>query len=105
MSAKLKFPVETTFINAFVKDEGYGLSWTVRAGDQMRSCGVNLVDVNQVLRTGVVYESDFSEEQGGLWSVFGRTTENLGLNVVVTVRSTEYKVKVVFLEKAAGRRK
>lgn len=105
MSARLKFPVETTYINAFVQDEGYGLSWTVRAGEQMTACGVDLVDVTQVLRTGRVYDSDFLDREGGLWSVFGRTTENVALNVTVVVVSSEYRVRVEFIEKATGRRK
>lgn len=105
MSASVKFEVETTYINTFVQDGGYGLSWTVRAGEQMRACGVDLVDVNQVLRSGRVFESDYVDGVGGLWSVFGKTTENLGLNVSVTVVSSEYRVKVVFVEKAAGKQK
>lgn len=105
MAAQFKFPVETTFINAFVQNEGYGLAWTVRAQEQMRSCGADLVDVNQVLSSGEVYASDFSEDHGGIWSIYGRTTENLGLNIGVVVRSTEYRVTVTFVEKVTGRRK
>ncbi|MRI57714.1 hypothetical protein D8770_28015 [Methylobacterium sp. DB1607] len=105
MAAKLKFPVETTYINTFVQNEAYGLSWTVKAAEQMRACDVDLVDVNQVLSTGRVYDSEFAESVGGLWSIYGRTTENVGLNVGVTVRSTEYKVTVFSVEKVTGKRK
>ncbi|SEP39619.1 hypothetical protein SAMN04487843_11531 [Methylobacterium sp. ap11] len=65
----------------------------------MRSAGVDLTDVNYVLRTGHVYHSDFRDEGGGLWDVRGKTTENVGLNVSLTVVSSEYRVRIIGVEK------
>ncbi|WP_143074664.1 hypothetical protein [Methylobacterium sp. ap11] len=46
-----------------------------------------------------MYHSDFRDEGGGLWDVRGKTTENVGLNVSLTVVSSEYRVRIIGVEK------
>lgn len=94
MGAKLKHPVETTFINEWVETGAYDLIVNLTVAGQMRRLKVDLLDVNHVLRTGIVVRSDMQEAKG-LWSVRGDTVEEVTLEIRIAVVSSECEVELL----------
>jgi hypothetical protein len=101
MALPIKHSVETTWINSWV-EAGYTIHVSSSASFQMKVSEVDLADINYVLRTGRVVESDVTECDGfirGLWNVDGKTVDDDFLRVTVSVDSTEYDVELIEIVK------
>jgi hypothetical protein len=60
----------------------------------MRRINVDLVDVNHVLRTGIVVESDMLDSKG-LWDVRGKTVDAATLEMKIAVIAAECEVELL----------
>jgi hypothetical protein len=94
MAAQRKHAVETNFINAWVETGVYNVVINMNVAAQMRRLHVDLLDVNFVLRTGVVVRSDMIESRG-LWDVRGKTVDGAALEIKIAVISSVYEVEVL----------
>ena len=94
MTVQLKHAVETTYINSWVKSGSYSLVVNVAVADQMRRLQIDLVDVNYVLRTGIVVNSDMLKSRG-LWDVRGKTIDGATLEIKIAVVSAECEVELL----------
>ena len=94
MSAQLKHEVETTFINEWVESGAYSLVVSTTVAEQMRRLRIDLVDVNYVLRTGIVVQSDMIETKG-LWDVRGKTVDSATIEMKIAVVSSECEVELL----------
>jgi uncharacterized DUF497 family protein len=104
LAARLKHQIETTYINEFMRDHAYGVGWTGKVDGDMARAKVDLADVNQVLRAGQVGRSDMTASGEGLWWVYGKTVDQLTLEVTVTVVAQEYRVTIIGVRKQSRRR-
>jgi hypothetical protein len=68
----------------------------------MRRICIDLVDVNFVLRTGLVVRSDMLEFRG-LWDVRGKTVDGVMLEIKTAVVSSEYEVELLRIMKVQRR--
>lgn len=91
--AAVKHDIETTYINVWA-ETGFSLivrSETVRQMDQM---SIDLVDINHVLKTGLVTHSDMFDSRG-LWTVRGTTVDDICVELKIAVESSRYEVEVL----------
>lgn len=101
MALPIKHQAETTWINSWV-EAGYTVHVSSIASFEMSTSGVNLADINYILRTGRVVESDMVEASSsvrGLWDVEGRTVDDDLLRVTVSVDLTHYDVELIEIVK------
>ena len=94
LAAVLKYTIETNFINSWVETGVYNLVVNTTVAEQLRRLRVDLVDVNHVLRTGLVVRSDMIESKG-LWDVRGPTVDGVLLEIKIAVVSSEYEVELL----------
>lgn len=102
MAAQRKHELETTFINAWVETGVYSLVVNMTVAASMRRQQIDLIDVNHVLRTGLVVRSDMLESRG-LWDVSGRTVDGVRLELKIAVVSAEYEVELLRILKVQRR--
>jgi hypothetical protein len=96
--AALKHEIETAFINLWVEEGLYELVVSARIGQTLRELKIDLMDVNHVLKTGNVVESDMLENRG-LWNVRGKTVDDVSLILTIAVISSEYEVELLRIVK------
>jgi hypothetical protein len=94
LAALPKYKLETTFINSWVETGAYSLVVTILMAATLRRLGVDLVDVNYVLRTGLVVRSDMDESKG-LWDVRGKTVDDVMLEIRIAVISSVPEVELL----------
>ncbi|RFB78595.1 hypothetical protein [Methylovirgula sp. 4M-Z18] len=102
--AAARHDLETTYINEWVETGVYELVVNTTVSAQMRRQGIDLVDVNHVLRTGRVVRSDMIGRRG-LWDVLGTTVEDISVGIRVAVVSSEYEVELLQVVKVKRSRK
>lgn len=100
----IRHEVETTYINEWVEVGAYELVVNAKTADEMRRQSVDLVDINYVLRTGRVVQSDMLDARG-LWDVLGETIDGDLLNLQIAVVSSECEVELLRIIKLKRRRK
>lgn len=100
----VRHEVETTYINHWVECGVYELVVSAKIADEMRNQRVDLVDVNNALKTGTVVRSDMLESRG-LWDVVGVTVDDEGLDLQIAVVSSECEVELLRVMKVRRRRK
>lgn len=93
MVSPAAFQTETVFINDWV-ETGNSLTVHAAADAQLTATGVDYCDINHVLRTGRVVNSDM-RESNGLWIVQGETVDDDELFLTICVVSSESKVELV----------
>lgn len=103
MSA-VRHKIETTYINQWVECGAYELEVKTETADEMRRQGVDLVDINYVLRTGKVIASDMLESRGR-WDVTGGTIDGELLELQIAVDSSECEVELLRVLKIRRRRR
>jgi hypothetical protein len=69
------------------------------APDDLRRAGLSLIDVRNLLRTGVVTYEDKLDGPGGLWIVEGCDCDGMKLIAAIEVRSDSYQVKLRSIER------
>lgn len=94
MAALRQHEAETTFINAWAEVGTYDLVVNAAVSASMRRQKLDLLDVNNVLKTGRVVGSDMIGSRG-LWDVRGQTTEGVWLVVRIAVSSAEPEVELL----------
>jgi hypothetical protein len=100
----IKCEVETTYINQWVEMGAYELVVNVTTANEMRLQSVDLVDINYVLGTGRVVQSDMLDSRG-LWDVLGGTIDGDLLELQIAVVSSECEVELLRIMKLKRRRK
>lgn len=88
-----KHEVETTYINLWA-ETAYDLVVSSAMSHEMHRLGIDLVDVNYVLKTGSVVSSDMIDYRG-LWVVHGATLDGGRLKLVIAVVSSECEVELL----------
>ena len=94
--AVARHKVETTFINAWAVGGDFEIVLGVLVSQQMRDIGIALVDVNFILKTGSVIDSDMLGSRG-LWVVRGETLDGVWIDAEIAVRSTTGEVELLKL--------
>ncbi|MBZ9886410.1 hypothetical protein LB559_00425 [Mesorhizobium sp. BR1-1-3] len=92
--AAVRHDIETTYINEWVETGAYELVVNTTIAATMRRLKIDLVDVNHVLRTGKVVRSDMLDARG-LWDVRGITVDDITLEIMIAVVSSEYEVELL----------
>jgi hypothetical protein len=100
----IRHEVETTYINQWVEMGTYELVVNSTMAQEMRRQRVDLVDVNHVLKTGSVVESDMLDTRG-LWDVQGPTIDGDVLELKIAVVSSACEVELLRIIKLKRRRK
>jgi hypothetical protein len=100
----IRHEIETTYINEWVEMGAYELVVNVATAQEMRRQRVDLVDINYVLRTGTVVQSDMLDSRG-LWDVLGGTVDGDLLELQIAVVSSECEVELLRIVKMKRRRK
>jgi hypothetical protein len=100
--AAVKHEIETTYINLWVEAGVYELVVNRTISEALRRLKIDLTDVNYVLKTGAVVDSDMIESRG-LWCVRGDTIDELRLEITIAVISNEYEVEVLRIVKVRRR--
>jgi hypothetical protein len=96
--AAARHDLETTYINEWVETGAYELVINTTIAATMRRLKIDLVDVNHVLKTGMVVRSDMLDARG-LWDVRGATVDNVTLEIMIAVVSSEYEVELLRIVK------
>ncbi|MBG6211717.1 hypothetical protein IWQ49_006408 [Labrenzia sp. EL_126] len=91
--AAIKHEVETEFINLWAETD-YDLVVNATVSSSMRRQGLDLLDVNFVMKTGMVINSDMRDSRG-LWCVRGETVDDVELDLTVLVESSNYQVELL----------
>lgn len=90
--------LETTYINEWVETGAYELTVGTPAAAQLRRLGVDLLDVNFVLRTGRVVRSDMLDQRG-LWDVVGTNVDGILVEIQIAVVSATCEVELLRIGK------
>jgi hypothetical protein len=77
----VRLKAETTFLRAFAKTYFTEVAFSARAELTMRENRINLAEIHQVLRTGVVTYTEKEEACGAQWTVEGLTCDDDPLRV------------------------
>lgn len=101
MVSPVAFQTETVFINDWV-ETGVSLTVHIVADGHMATLGVDLCDINHVLRTGQVVGSDMLDSRG-LWIVQGETVDDDTLFLTICVVSSECDVELIAVSKLEKR--
>jgi hypothetical protein len=97
----VRLKAETTFLRAFAKTYFAEVAFSAKAELTMRKDRINLAEIQQVLRTGVVTYTEKEESCGAQWTVEGLTCDDDRLRIWLDVYCNEYHVCVVDLIKIA----
>lgn len=99
-----EYEVETTFINAWVETGAYELEVSAEMTAKLGRSRLDLLDVNFVLKTGHVVNSDMLGSRG-LWDVLGRNVDGVLLLLRVAVVSAACQVELLRVDrmKRSGR--
>jgi hypothetical protein len=91
----VRLKAETTFLRAFAKTYISEVAISARAELRMRNDRINLAEVHQVLRTGVVTYTQKEDVCGAQWTVEGLTCDDDRLRVWLDVYCNEYHICVI----------
>ena len=90
---------ETVFLREFVDTYKSEVGFKPTAEEQMREEGVNLLQVLQVFRNGVVTSAEKDEADGAIWTIEGNTCDGEKLIVDVRAHCDRYHVCILGVQK------
>jgi hypothetical protein len=91
----VRLKAETTFLRSFAKIYISEVAVSAKAELKMRENRINLAEIHQVLRTGVVVYTEKEEACGAQWTVEGLTCDDDRLRVWLDVYCNEYHICVI----------
>ena len=94
MAPRHKFKFETDYINEAFRCGIATLTIRAKASASLGALGADVTDVNYVFRTGRVVVSDMIDRRG-LWHVRGKTVDDLELELIVAVESSEVDIDLL----------
>ncbi len=88
-----RFEIEATFIRTWVADGIFDVGVPVGMSGKLYQLGLDLTDVNYILKTGTIFRSDMLEDRG-LWSLRAETVDGVRVVMTIVVNSSEYRLSL-----------